>query len=82
MSIPLPSANSITTAQPTVYGFGVSGLSLPNLSIRMPTSTFSFGGGSATNVNFGGGFLSPFSIPFSGASFPNVGFSYVGFPSL
>ena len=72
--MPLPSANSTSTAQPSVYGVGVSGLKLQNLSIPMLTSTFAFGGGSATNVKFGGGFISPFSIPFSGASLPNVGF--------
>ena len=82
VSMPLPSVNSTPTTQPSVYGVGVSGLNFPNLSIPTSTSTFAFGGGSATNVNFGGGFLSPFSIPFSGASFPNVGFPYVGFLSL
>ena len=62
MSIPLPSANLIAIAQPTVYGVGVSSLNLPNLSIPMPTSTFAFGGGSANNVNFGGGFLCGFYL--------------------
>ena len=62
VSMHLPSTSSTATAQPTVYGFGVSGLNLPNLSIHMPTSTFSFGGESATNVNFGGGFLCGFYL--------------------
>ena len=62
VSMPLPSANSTATTQPSVYGVGVSGLNFPNLSIPMLASTFAFGGGSATNVNFGGGFLCGFYL--------------------
>ena len=82
VSMPLASTNSTSI----VYGVGVSGLNLPNLSIPMLTSTFSFGGGSATNVNFGGGFLYGFYIlsifhlvllislgfPYSGVSLPLI----------